>query len=238
MRRTALEQIYMQNHHHHHHRSQALFISPKYQETQTFHLPSPSGLRNRGISAVAAYAFQSQTTRSPCGFPSNMVFGQHCHHSTVLPPAPQRSRHLFTRYLGVRVVSNRQSYPIVFRNSSLARIIPGYAESALTARGTLWMQRFGVAAFVVVAFVATAQAQSVYTTPALTTSAPLSAATTYTPTNVWAPNPTCSAGSSAVAQNGGYGGGVYRDDFGSYWEVLCNYDWTGTTWYDNPNGPK
>ena len=100
------------------------------------------------------------------------------------------------------------------------------------------MQRFGVAAFVAVALVATAQAQSVYTTPALTTSAPLSAATTYTPTNVWAPNPTCSSGSSAVAQNGGYGGGVYRDDFGSYWEVLCNYDWTGTVWYDNPNGPK
>ena len=100
------------------------------------------------------------------------------------------------------------------------------------------MQRFGVAAFVAVALVATVQAQSIYTTPGPTTSAPLSAATTYTPTNVWAPNPTCSSGSSAVAQNGGYGGGVYRDDFGSYWEVLCNYDWTGTTWYDNPNGPK
>jgi hypothetical protein len=100
------------------------------------------------------------------------------------------------------------------------------------------MQRFGVAAFVAVAFIATVQAQSVYTTPGVTTSAPLSASTTYTPTNVWAPNFTCSSGSSAVAQNGGYVGGVYRDDFGSYWEVLCNYDWTGTTWYDNPNGPK
>jgi len=125
-----------------------------------------------------------------------------------------------------------------FRNSSLARIILDYAKSGLTARDAPSMQCFGVAAFVAVAFVATAQAQSVYTTPALTTSAPLSAATTYTPTNVWAPNPTCSAGSSVVAQTGGYGGGVYRDDFGSYWEVLCNYDWTGTTWYDNPNGPK
>jgi hypothetical protein len=94
------------------------------------------------------------------------------------------------------------------------------------------MQRFGVAALLAAAFVATVQAQSVYTTPGVTTSAPLSASTTYTPTNVWAPNPTCSAGSSAVAQNGGYGGGVYRDDYGSYWEVACGSDWSGATYYD------
>jgi len=125
-----------------------------------------------------------------------------------------------------------------FSKRLLTRIKSDYAKSALTARDTPPMQRFGVAAFVAVAFVATVQAQSVYTTPGVTTPAPLSASTTYTPTNIWAPNPTCSAGSSAVAQNGGYGGGVYRDDFGSYWEVACNYDWTGTTWYDNPNGPK
>jgi hypothetical protein len=179
-----------------------------------------------------------QTTRSPCGSPSNMVFGQLCHHSTVLPSAPQRSRHLFTRYLGARAISCRNSCLVIFRSVFANEDILAYAKSAFTARDTLPMQRFGVAAFVAVAFVASVQAQSVYTTPALTTSAPLSAATTYTPTNVWAPNPTCSAGSSAVAQNGGYGGGVYRDDFGSYWEVLCSYDWTGTTWYDNPNGPK
>ena len=120
----------------------------------------------------------------------------------------------------------------------LTTFISDHAKCALAARDSHPMQRFGVAAFLAVAFVANVKAQSQYTTPGPTTSAPLSAATTYTPTNVWAPNPTCSSGSSAVAQNGGYGGGVYRDDFGSYWEVLCNYDWTGTVWYDNPNGPK
>jgi hypothetical protein len=92
------------------------------------------------------------------------------------------------------------------------------------------MQRFGVAAFLAVAFVATVQAQNP------TTSIPLSASTTHTPTNVWTPAASCSAGSSAVAQNGGYGGGVYRDDFGSYWEVACGYDWSGTAFYDNPTG--
>lgn len=89
------------------------------------------------------------------------------------------------------------------------------------------MRRASVAALLAAALVATVQAQSVYTTSGLTTSAPLSASTTYTPTNVWAPNPTCSAGSNALAQNGGYGGGVYRDDYGSYWEVGCGYDWSG-----------
>lgn len=102
------------------------------------------------------------------------------------------------------------------------------------------MQRFSVTALLAAAaLISIVQAQSTtitYTTPGLTTSAPLSASTTYTPTNVWAPNPTCSAGSAAVAQNGGYGGGVYRDDYGSYWEVLCNYDWSGTVWMENPNG--
>ena len=117
----------------------------------------------------------------------------------------------------------------------LQTIITSYAKSALTARDALPMQRFGVAAFVAVAFVATVQAQ--YTTPALTTSAALSASPTYTPTNVWTPNPTCSAGAGTGA-NMWYPGGVYRDDFGSYWEVGCGYDWTGTIWYDNPNGPK
>lgn len=99
------------------------------------------------------------------------------------------------------------------------------------------MQRFGVAAIVAVAFVATAQAQSQYTTPGPTTSAPLSAATTYVPTNTWTPNPICTAGAGA-GLNPMNPGGVYRDDFGTYWEVLCGYDWTGTVWYDNPNGPK
>jgi hypothetical protein len=112
-----------------------------------------------------------------------------------------------------------------------------HAKSALTARDSHSMQRFGVAAFVAVAFVAAVQAQSVYTTPGVTTSAPLSASTTYTPTNTWAPNPVCSAGAGS-GLNALNPGGVYRDDFGSYWEVLCGYDWTGTIWYDNPNGPK
>jgi hypothetical protein len=184
---------------------------------------------------VAAYTFQSQRTRSPCGFPSNMVFG-----SLSITPRSSRLRRkghaIYSLVILVCCLSQKPSAR--FRNTLLASITLGNAKSALTARDSFSMQRFGVAAFVAVAFIATVQAQSVYTTPGVTTSAPLSASTTYAPTNVWAPNPTCSSGSSAVAQNGGYVGGVYRDDFGSYWEVLCNYDWTGTTWYDNPNGPK
>jgi len=57
----------------------------------------------------------------------------------------------------------------------------------------------------------------------------LTASTTYTPTNSWTPQPTCSSGSTAV---GGLGGGVYLDGYGTYWSVACGQDWSGTTFYD------
>lgn len=123
--------------------------------------------------------------------------------------------------------------PVAFSSPSLTSTCNSPTRVSI-AYQSLPMQRLGVVAFRAVAFVVLVQAQ--YTTPGLTTSAPLSASTTYTPTNVWAPNPTCSAGSSAVAQNGGYGGGVYRDDYGTYWEVGCGYNWSGTTYMENPGG--
>lgn len=72
------------------------------------------------------------------------------------------------------------------------------------------MQRFGVTAFVAGLWIAQAAAQS--------TSVPLRAATTYSPTAAWTPGPTCSAGSTAASAQGGYGGGIYNGDgFGTYW---------------------
>jgi hypothetical protein len=149
----------------------------------------------------------------------------------ILLSALPRSRHSYTR----RFVACRSLQQIVQLYPKSAIITDekfSHILRATSAHDSTSMQRFGVAALLAAAFVATVRAQSIYTTPGLTTSAPLSASTTYTPTNVWAPNPTCSSGSSAVAQNGGYGGGVYRDDYGTYWEVACGNDWSGSTYYD------
>lgn len=99
------------------------------------------------------------------------------------------------------------------------------------------MRRFGVAALLVATFVTYVQTQSVYTTPGVSTSPSLSASTTYSPTNVWNPHPTCTSGSSAVAPQGGYGGGVYMDAFGTYWQVACGFDWSGATYYDSTPAP-
>lgn len=88
------------------------------------------------------------------------------------------------------------------------------------------MPRFGGAALLAISFAAYASAQS--------TSVPLVAATTYSPTNVWTAAPTCSAGGTAPA--GGIQGGVYMDGYGTYWQIACAYDWTGQIFYDNPTG--
>ena len=86
------------------------------------------------------------------------------------------------------------------------------------------MPRFGAAASLAVAFARHAFAQS--------TSVPLSAGPTYTPTNAWTPGPTCTAGSSAPA--GGVQGGVYLDGYGTYWQIACQYDWSGQIFYEDP----
>jgi hypothetical protein len=50
------------------------------------------------------------------------------------------------------------------------------------------------------------------TATAATNTIPLSASTTYTPTNAWTPGQaTCTAGSSSPASSGGIQGGVYQD---------------------------
>lgn len=83
------------------------------------------------------------------------------------------------------------------------------------------MGRFGVAA--VLAWLCLATGASQFTATRIqkrdgfTTSTALTAASTYSPTNVWTVAPACSSGSTAQAQQGGYGGGVYQDAFGTYW---------------------
>lgn len=99
---------------------------------------------------------------------------------------------------------------------------------------TLW--RCGLMAGLISTLFGGSQAQ-VTTSPTFLTTATtptvnrLTASTTYTPTDIWTPAPTCSAGSSAV---GGYGGGVYLDGYGTYWSVACGYDFDGQTFYDGP----
>jgi len=95
------------------------------------------------------------------------------------------------------------------------------------------MRGFRVLAFAAGLLVGLVSAQSSITPT-------LSAGPTYQPSVPWtiptASTP-CSAGSTATA-TGGYGGGVYQDVFGGYWEVECGYAWTGTTYYDGVNsGP-
>jgi hypothetical protein len=82
-----------------------------------------------------------------------------------------------------------------------------------------------------VAVISTSSLSSLATlsTTATTTANILTASTTYSPTNSWTPQPTCSSGSTAV---GGLGGGVYLDGYGTYWSVACGQDWSGTTLYD------
>jgi hypothetical protein len=59
------------------------------------------------------------------------------------------------------------------------------------------------------------------TATAATNTIPLSAATTYTPTNAWTPGQaTCTAGSSSPASPGGIQGGVYQDPVGSNYGSL------------------
>ncbi|KAM0717693.1 hypothetical protein Q7P37_007545 [Cladosporium fusiforme] len=84
------------------------------------------------------------------------------------------------------------------------------------------MRRFGIAALLAAIFIAQTYAQ--------TTSVALSASTTYAPTHVWAPAASCTVGSSGV---GVMRGGVYRDDYGSYWQVGCDYDWSSQVFYDS-----
>lgn len=83
------------------------------------------------------------------------------------------------------------------------------------------MRRFGVAAVLAALCLATGATQlnatRVHKRDGFTTSTALTAAATYSPTNTWTIAPTCSAGSTAQAQQGGYGGGVYQDAFGTYW---------------------
>ncbi|KAK6442105.1 hypothetical protein LTR95_001659 [Oleoguttula sp. CCFEE 5521] len=77
-------------------------------------------------------------------------------------------------------------------------------------------------------FVARVAAQA----QAPTTSASLTASTTYAPTNTWTPAPVCSNGGTAPGA-GQYGGGVYQDAYGTFWEVECEYDWTAQTYQDS-----
>ena len=85
------------------------------------------------------------------------------------------------------------------------------------------LRRFGVIALLGATFFSLASAQS-------TT---LAAYTSYVPTQTWAPNAVCSAGSS-------YGGpapygGIYEDPFGTFFEMQCGYAFAGTTYYDDNN---
>lgn len=79
------------------------------------------------------------------------------------------------------------------------------------------MRRFGVVALLGASLFDYAYAQ-------VTT---LSAATSYTPTQTWAPLSTCT-------QNG-QPGGFYQDSIGTYWEVQCGQRFSGTAYYDNNN---
>lgn len=114
--------------------------------------------------------------------------------------------------------------------------MPTLALRISSARALASMRLFGVAALLVTAFVTNVQTQSVYTTLGVSTSQALSASNTYTPTNVWTAHPTCTSGSNAVAPQGGYGGGVYMDGYGTYWQVVCGFYWNGNTYYENPSG--
>lgn len=82
---------------------------------------------------------------------------------------------------------------------------------------------------------------SAQVTTTSTASATLTAASTYTPAVPWTiPNGVCSQGSTATA-TGGYGGGVFEDVSGNFWEVECNYAWSGSSTYDvipNANPPN
>ncbi|KAK5676194.1 hypothetical protein LTS10_011006 [Elasticomyces elasticus] len=94
------------------------------------------------------------------------------------------------------------------------------------------MPRSGALAFVAALAAGLATAQSVTTT--------LSAGTTYEPTVPWTiaggPSPTtapCAAGAVQTAGPAGYyGGGVYTDKYGDFWEMDCDYSFSGTTYYD------
>ncbi|KAK4955888.1 hypothetical protein LTR10_006827 [Elasticomyces elasticus] len=94
------------------------------------------------------------------------------------------------------------------------------------------MRRSGALAFVAALAAGLATAQSVTTT--------LSAGTTYQPTVPWTiaggPSPTtgaCSAGAVQTAGPAGYyGGGVYTDKYGDFWEMDCDYSFSSTTYYD------
>jgi hypothetical protein len=78
------------------------------------------------------------------------------------------------------------------------------------------MRRCGVIALLGAALLDFVAAQGTTTT--------LGASTTYVPTQTWTPNAVCSAGSNPVANPGG---GVYTDDFGSYWEMGCGQQFAG-----------
>ena len=90
------------------------------------------------------------------------------------------------------------------------------------------MRRFGVIALLG-ARIAFVSAQ--VTTTSTTT---LAASTTYIPQQSWTPNAVCSAGSS-------YGGpapygGIYKDEFGTFFDMQCGYAFTGTTYIDTSTG--
>ena len=87
------------------------------------------------------------------------------------------------------------------------------------------MWRFGVLALWAANFVSLTSAQA---------STTLAAATTYTPTGIWYPQPTCSQGNTAATTQGvgNYGGGIFEDYWGTFWELDCGYSYSGTTYMD------
>jgi len=92
------------------------------------------------------------------------------------------------------------------------------------------MRGFGIAAGVAGLLVGLASAQSSVTPT-------LAAGPTYQPAVPWTQgNGPCSAGSTATA-TGGYGGGVYQDIFGGYWEIECGFAWSSTQYYAAEGGP-
>lgn len=104
----------------------------------------------------------------------------------------------------------------------MARIAPS------GSRAMLW--RFCIMAGLISTLLGGGNAQVTTSSLAPTPTANrLTASTTYTPTNTWAPAATCSAGALGA---GGYGGGVYSDGYGTYWSVACGYDFDGQVYYD------
>jgi hypothetical protein len=169
------------------------------------------------------------------------------HHTTVTPKTPILSArvHHTTRFLLSTLSVNGmfssrtcgKAYMVAW-SAMATRVAPSRSRSSLFWRCTLMAGLIntllgGGSAQVTTSSLSSLATFTTTTTPTPTVNA-LTASATYTPTNSWSPQPTCSAGSTAV---GGYGGGVYLDGYGTYWSVACGSDWSGTTFYDGSGVP-